>query len=142
MAMGRPLSTGSMFDSEGGIRAYLHVNRLRKLSEKIGGADGALLDAAANVMMRLARKNRRLGQRAGAAMKKQILTERGVSFAREDAAEGIAELAADGAVTAYIGRDPNRVRVMRDGRLPRGAKIIGTYDAGCDYRQIVEDLAA
>lgn len=139
--MGRPVSSGSLTDSEGGVRTYLHANRLDKLAEKYGGRDGELMRCAAAAMRLMAKKNRAMGRKVGSHMAAE-LAGRGLSIPRDEAAERIAELAADGEVTVYIGREPNRVRVMRNGRLPRGAKLIGTYDAGCDFRHIAEDLAA
>lgn len=139
---GRPVSSGSLTDSEGRVRAHLHVTRLRGLAQKYGGRDGALMAIAAEAIVLLSKHNRTLGRIAGNATKKRAMTNRGASFLAPAAAEAIAELAADGPVTAYVGRDPRRVRVIRNGRLPRAAKLIGTYDAGCDFRHVQEDIEA
>lgn len=139
---GRPVSTGSVADAEGGVRAYLHIQRLRRLAERVGGKDGQLLTSAAEAMQLLARRNQKLGRTVGARMSRRRINERGASFGPREAAEGIAELANDAPVIAYVGRDPRRVRViLATGRMPRGAKRIGQYDETTDYRQIVGDLA-
>jgi len=139
---GRPISTGSVVDAEGGVRAYLHIKRLRDVAAKLEGKDQTFVLLAVEAMQALSRRNQVMGRRIGNFEQKRKASGRGLSFARDEAAEAIAELAADGAVTAYIGRTDSRVRVIRNGRLPRGARLIGTYDAGCDYRHIAEDLAA
>lgn len=131
------MSSGSLTDAEGGVRAYLHTARLRKVAGKLEGKDAELLLAAADAMALLAKRNQMLGRRVGARMSRSRLAERGLSVTKAEAAERICELAADGPVTAYtLGRDPKRVRITSSDRLPRGGKRIGRFDITADYRDV------
>lgn len=142
---GRPVSSGSVVDAEGGVRAYLHVDRLRRIAARVGGKEGQLLEAAAEAMRTLAAKNQKLGRQVGARMQRSQVKHRGESVPLAQAAERICELASDAPVVAYIGRDKGRVRITTGDKLPRGAKRIGRFDISADYRDVkrrVEQVAA
>lgn len=141
---GAPRTTGSVTSSYGGVLSSLHVSRLRRLAEKATGRDREHLESAIECIQTLTKRNRRLGAQVGATMKRKILSHRGVmlSGTPEAIAADIAELAASHKVTAY--RLKRRVRVTTSSALlPEGEpRRIGTYDEGCDYRQIVSDVKA
>lgn len=139
---GHPITTGSVETIHGSIKASTHVARLRKLADKSQGKDRDVLLSAIECMEALAAKNRRLGGQVGGRMRRALLTHRGVmlSGAPEDIAADLCELAAGTRVTVY--RDKRRIRVT-SADLPRRVaehNRIGTYDAGCDYRQVVGDI--
>ena len=78
-------------------------------------------------------------------MRRGVLTQRGVMLTGkpEAIAADLCELAAAQPVTAY--RDKRRrVRVTSADLPTRVAEHnrIGIYDEGCDYRQVVQDVAA
>lgn len=138
--MGRPVTTGSLSDAEGGVRAYLHIHRLEKMAADVNvhcQYAPALL-AAAEAMRLLSARNRRLGRDLGAYHAKRVLKAKGASLRPDcpQTPEVIADLAADQPVTVYIGKDPRRLRVTTRETLPRAAKVVGRFDAGTDYRVI------
>lgn len=139
---GAPMTTGSVTTSYGGVLSSLHVSRLRRIADKSSGRDREHLESAIACIQELSRRNRRLGAQVGATMKRKVLTHRGVELtgSAEAIAADIAELAGSHKVTAYWLK--RRVRVTTASTLvPNGEpKRIGTYDAGCDYRQIVDDV--
>ncbi len=135
--MGRPVSTGSIAVGNNNVRAYLHIQRLRRIAEKLDGVDAQLLEAAAQAMQQLADKNRHLGRCIGRSARRKDPDNVGASFPVEQAAEGICELTADGPVFAYIGRRPDCVRVTRKG-YPPGVRRIGQFDIASDYREVRE----
>lgn len=142
--MPRPFTSGSLTDAEGGVRAYLHIKRLRDMAGSIDVhcRHASALLAAAQALELLSARNRRLGRELGAMLGKRVLTTKGASL-RADCPEtpaAIADLAADAPVTVYIHRAPNRIRVTTRDRLPRAAKVVGRYDAGSDYRRITQDI--
>lgn len=139
---GHPITTGSVETIHGSIKASTHVARLRKLADKADGKDQVVLLSAIKCMEALATKNRRLGGQVGGRMRRALLTHRGVMLSGkpEDIAADLCELAAGQQVTAY--REKRRIRVT-SADLPRRVaeqNRIGTYDAGCDYRQVIEDV--
>lgn len=137
---GRPISTGSVIGPEGEVRTYLHVKRLRDIATRCDERDAAMIELAAQGMELLSAKNRQLGRTVGRRTSRFKPNGRGLRFMVEDAAEGIAELAGDQTMTVYIGRDPRYVRAVSGDKLPRGAKLVGRYDHGCDIRQIRLDI--
>lgn len=139
---GAPMRTGSVASSNGATLSSVHVTRLQRIADASTGRQREHLEAAIACIRMLTRKNRRLGAQVGASMKRKVLSHRGLilSGTPEDIAQDIAELAATVQVTAY--RQKRRVRVTTaTALLPQGERArIGTYDAGCDYRQIVSDV--
>lgn len=134
---GRPVSTGSVTRPEGWSRAYLHVQRLQRIADRVGGKDGELLLAAAAEMRHLSARNKEMGRKLGSKMPRAKPEHKGASFPVSEAAEGICDLAADGPVTAYTTtRCPGKVRVTRADRLPAGARRIGRFDIASDYREV------
>jgi hypothetical protein len=136
--MPRPFHSGSLTDAAGGVRAYLHIKRLRALAEKAEPHEAITLRMAAEAMQLLAKRNRRLGRDLGAVLAKRVLTHKGASFRADcpETPEAIADLAGDGPVTVYVGRDHRRIRVTNRDRLPRAARVIGRFDMGTDFRVI------
>lgn len=65
---GRHYSTGSVTDADGNVRAYLHIKRLRALSEstEVHCRHAPMLQAAAEAMEILAKRNQRMGRELGA----------------------------------------------------------------------------
>jgi hypothetical protein len=137
---GRPISTGSITGPDGEVRTYLHVKRLRDIATRCNERDAEMIELAARGMELLSAKNRQLGKIVGRRAARFKLSGRGIRFTRETAADGIADLAGEQTMTAYIGRDPRFVRVVSGDRLPRGAKLVGRYDHGCDYRAVRDDI--
>lgn len=158
---GRPLKTGSLTAADGMIRACLHAKRLREVSGRLCAYmdvretghhkaakrmladmrdDAVLIDLAVQAIELLSAKNRELGRIIGRTRPRHKLDGRGVCFTPENAAEGIADLAGDMTMTVYVGRDPRFIRAMSGDRLPRGATLIGRYDAGCDIRMVRADI--
>ena len=139
---GHPITTGSVQTIHGSVKASTHAARLRKLADKSDGKDRDVLLSAVECIEALAAKNRRLGGQVGGRMRRALLTNRGVMLSGkpEDIAADLCELAAGQRVTAY--REKRRIRVT-SADLPRRVaehNRVGTYDAGCDYRQVVEDI--
>jgi len=139
---GAPMTSGSVTTSYGGILSSLHITRLQRMAAKATGRDREHLEAAIACLKALTAKNRRLGAQIGATMKRKLLTHRGVilSGSPEAIAADIAELAASHKVTAY--REKRRVRVTTANALAAAGepKRIGTYDIGCDYRHVLDDV--
>lgn len=133
---GRPISSGSVMAPDGTIRAYLHIDRLRRIASKLDGNDAEFLRIAADVIAVLSERNRVMGRKLGGKTRRRSIDDKGASFTVADAAEGICELAADGPVLAYIGRTKGRVRVTRSEKIPSGAVRIGRFDIGADYREV------
>lgn len=140
---GAPMRTGSITSTNGGVLSSLHITRLKRLAEKATGRDREHLEAAAECIRILTQRNRRMGAQVGATMKRKVLNHRGLMLSGrpEDIAQDIAEVAADRTVHAYRS-SRGRVRLTTAERLSASdeGKRIGTYDAGCDYRQVVEDV--
>lgn len=138
--MGRPYATGSVTDAEGGARAYIHLARLRKIaaSPDVHCRHVPALHAAIELIAVLSRRNQVMGREWGAMLKKRALTKKGASIGRNDpdAAERIADIAADRPVIVYIGRDPRRFRVTTNPKIPLKARVIGRFDESTDYRVI------
>lgn len=143
----RNYSTGSVTDRDGGVRAYLHIARLKKLANSIDVhvQHAPTLLAAAAAMEELSRRNRSMGRQLGSYRGKRLLTAKGASIPlhEPEAADTIADLAADHeAITVYVGRDPRRLRATTAKRLPKTAHVIGRFDLSTDYRVIERALAA
>lgn len=140
---GAPIRSGSVVSAHGGTLSSVHVARLRALAERSTGRDRDHLLAAIECIQTLTRKNRRLGAQVGATQRRAVLTHRGLALSgpAEAVAEEITELASVQPVTVYQ-MPRKRVRVTTAKNLPANAEIhrIGTYDIGCDYRQVVEDV--
>lgn len=137
---GRPVSTGSVTNSDGTNLVYLHAQRLERIAQKVEGRDGQLLLAAAQAMRALSAKNRELGRKVGNFTPRMRMSVNGKSFPIAEAAAGICDLAADAPVVAYLFRCKERVRVTRADRLPRGAKRIGQFDITADYREVEQRI--
>jgi hypothetical protein len=136
---GAPMTTGSVTSTNGGVLSSLHITRLKRLAEKATGRDREHLEAAVECIRILTQRNRRMGAQVGATMKRKVLNHRGLMLSGK--AQDIAEVAADRTVHAYRS-SRGRVRLTTAARLAASdeGKRIGTYDAGCDYRHIVEDV--
>lgn len=141
---GAPMRTGSVQTVDGGTLASVHVKRLRKVAESLDGRPREHVEAAIACMQTLVRKNRRLGGQVGGMAKRKLLTHRGVMLSgpAEDVAADIAELAAVQPVTVY--RLARRFRVTTQDTLPGPGERqrVGLYDAGCDYRHVLDDVQA
>lgn len=139
---GRPVTTGSVVNSEGNVLGSLHARRLEKLAESATGRSKAHLLAAAEAIRLLSKKNKRLGGMVGGVMKKGLLNYRGVALTGplEDIAETIADFSSKQQVTVYRWRDMRRVRVVAGGIVPPNGHLVGTYNEAADYRRILEDL--
>lgn len=158
---GRPIKTGSLTAADGMIRACLHTKRLRAASGRLCAYmdarqaghhkvardmlakmrdDAVFMELAVQTIESLSAKNRELGRIIGRTRPRRQLEGRGVCFPVETAAEAIADLAGDVAMTVYVGRDRRFIRAMSGECLPRGATLIGRYDEGCDIRVVRADI--
>ena len=139
---GRPVRIDKAESSYGGTLSSVHAKRLQQLADKATGKDRDYLLAAIECIRTLTRKNRRMGAQLGASMKRRLLSHRGLQLSGrpEDIAQDIAEAAAGQRVHVY--RMKRAIRVTTADRLPPAGEVkrIGTYDDGCDYRQVLEDV--
>jgi len=75
-------------------------------------------------------------------MKRRLLAHSGLQLSGkpEDIAQEIAEVAAGQTIHVY--RLKRAIRVTTADRLPPAGEVkrVGTYDAGCDYRQVLDDV--
>ena len=136
------MTTGSVQSIYGGTLSSVHIGRLQKIADASDGRQREHLLAAIECIRILTRKNRRLGAQVGATMKRKVLTHRGLMLSGkpEDVAQDIAEVAASYRVHVYQYKRGFRVTTANTLPPPGERKRIGTYDEGCDYRQVVEDL--
>lgn len=139
---GRPVTTGSVTNSEGNVLASVHIGRLQRLADKLEGRDQQHVLAAIQAITLLARKNRRLGGMVGGVMKRGLLNYRGIALTGklEDIAETIADLCDKQQVTVYRWRDMRKIRVVAGGQVPSNGRLIGTYGHTARYDDILGDL--
>lgn len=139
---GRPVRIDKAEGTDGGTLASVHIKRLQGIAATLEGKQRDIVLAAIECMRTLTRKNRRLGAQLGASMKRRLLSHRGLvlSGRPEDVAQDIAEIAASQRVHVYS--YPRGFRVTTADTLPPSGERhrVGTYDIGCDYRHVLEDV--
>lgn len=139
---GRPVRIDKAEGTDGGTLSSVHIKRLQGISEILEGKQRDIVLAAIECIRTLTRKNIRMGAQLGASMKRRMLSRRGLvlSGKPEDVAQDIAEIAASQRVHVY--RYPRGFRVTTAATLPPAGERhrVGTYDAGCDYRCVLEDV--